>query len=56
MAQDLSDAVGDIAREAGVDVVGFGDVREALPAEFDHLPVGVSLGVVDPVMRLLFDR
>lgn len=56
LTQDLSDAVGGIAREAGVDIVGFGEVSEALPAEFDHLPVGVSLGVVDPVMRLLFDR
>ena len=51
--QVLTDSVGDIARAAGVDIVGFGNVSDALPAEFDHLPVGVSLGVIDPVMRLL---
>jgi len=53
---ELSATIDATARRAGVDLVGFGDVIEALPADFDHLPVGVSLGVVDPVMRLLTER
>ena len=42
-----------IAREAGVEIVGFGDVQSALPADFHHLPVGISLGVVHPAVRSL---
>jgi epoxyqueuosine reductase len=49
----LTAAVEDIAHEAGVDIVGFGDIREALPADFHHLTVGVSLGVVHPALRSL---
>jgi len=49
----LTAAMEDIARQAGVDIIGFGDVRAALPADFDHLPVGVSLGVVHPAVRSL---
>ena len=49
----LTAAMEDIARQAGADIIGFGDVREALPADFHHLPVGVSLGVVHPAVRSL---
>lgn len=49
----LTAAMEDIARRAGADVIGFGDVRAALPADFHHLPVGVSLGVVHPAVRSL---
>lgn len=49
----LADAVERVAREAGVEIVGFGDVREALTDDFRHLPVGVSLGVPHPAMTLL---
>ncbi|HZK47998.1 MAG TPA: 4Fe-4S binding protein, partial [Thermoleophilia bacterium] len=52
----LAESIDCIAREAGVDVVGFGDVREALPVDFQHLPVGVSLGVAHPAMTLLRER
>jgi epoxyqueuosine reductase QueG len=45
-----------MARDAGIDVVGFGDVRDALPQDFQHLPVGVSLGRVHPGMRWLRDQ
>ncbi len=55
-AHSIGEAIGSIAREAGVDVVGFGDVREALPRDFRHLPVGVSLGVAHPGLRLLSGR
>jgi epoxyqueuosine reductase QueG len=34
-------------------VVGVGQVEDALPEDFKHLPVGVSLGVVHPGMRWL---
>jgi len=51
--RSLGETIDCIAREAGVDVVGFGDVREALPRDFRHLPVGVSLGVSHPALRLL---
>ncbi|MCZ7663949.1 MAG: 4Fe-4S binding protein [Thermoleophilia bacterium] len=44
-----------IAREAGVDIVGFGDVRAALPPGFGHLPVAISLGVAHPAMRALLE-
>jgi len=54
--RSLNEAIDCIAREAGVDVVGFGDVREALPRDFRHLPVGVSLGVSHPALRLLRER
>ncbi|GAB4247951.1 MAG: hypothetical protein Kow00129_08600 [Thermoleophilia bacterium] len=40
-----------IAFENGVDVIGFGDVNEATPPGFRHLPVGISVGVVHPAMR-----
>lgn len=40
-----------IACEVGIDVVGFGDVHEATPPGFRHLPVGISLGVVHPAVR-----
>ncbi|MHB0980457.1 MAG: 4Fe-4S binding protein [Thermoleophilia bacterium] len=49
----LADAIERIAREAGAEIVGFGDVQEALTAEFRHLPVGISLGVPHPAMTLL---
>lgn len=52
----LADAVERIAREAGAEIVGFGDVREALTADFRHLPVGISLGVPHPALTLLRDR
>lgn len=54
--RSLEQTVDCIAREAGVEVVGFGDVREALPRDFRHLPVGVSLGVSHPALRLLRER
>lgn len=54
--RSLGETIDCIAREAGVDVVGFGDVREALPRDFRHLPVGVSLGVSHPALRLLRER
>ena len=31
-------------------VVGFGNLEEALPPDFAHLPVGISLGVAHPVV------
>jgi epoxyqueuosine reductase QueG len=34
-------------------VVGVGQVEDALPEDFKHLPVGVSLGVVHPGMQWL---
>jgi Uncharacterized Fe-S protein len=49
----LTAAMEDVARQVGVDVIGFGDVHAALPADFHHLPVGVSLGVVHPAVRSL---
>ncbi|MHB1344107.1 MAG: 4Fe-4S binding protein [Thermoleophilia bacterium] len=52
----LADAIERIAREAGAEIVGFGDVREALTVEFRHLPVGISLGVPHPAMTLLRAR
>lgn len=51
----LEAAVRRIAREAGVAIVGFGDVRAALPPDFRHLPVGISLGVAHPAMRALLE-
>lgn len=54
--RSLGETIDCIAREAGVDVVGFGDVREALPRDFSHLSVGVSLGVSHPALRLLRER
>lgn len=39
-----------VAREVGVDVVGFGELGPALPDDFEHLPVGISLGVAHPAM------
>lgn len=52
LGRGLADAIERIAREAGAEVVGFGDVREALTVDFQHLPVGISLGVPHPAMKL----
>jgi epoxyqueuosine reductase len=42
-----------IAHAVGVDVVGYGNLEEALPPGFKHLPRGIALGVVHPVLRVL---
>jgi epoxyqueuosine reductase len=42
-----------IAEAVGVDVVGFGNLEEALPPGFRHLPRGIALGVVHPLLRRL---
>lgn len=52
----LATAIERVAREAGAEIVGFGDVREALTADFRHLPVGISLGVPHPALTLLRAR
>jgi hypothetical protein len=44
-----------VARETGVDVVGFGELGPAAPEDFEHLPVGISLGVAHPLMRRLLE-
>lgn len=55
-AATLAASIEAIATQSGVDLVGFGDVREALTPEFLHLPQGVSLGVVHPAVTLLQNR
>jgi epoxyqueuosine reductase len=51
----LASDIAGIAERAGVEIVGYGDVREALVEEFRHLPVGISLGVPHPAVSLLHD-
>jgi epoxyqueuosine reductase len=52
----LTEQVLAIARSLGIEVVGVGEVREALPPGFNHLRVGVSLGVPHPGVRWLRGR
>ncbi len=37
----------ELALDCGADVLGFGDVSEALPPGFAHLPVGISVGMAN---------
>lgn len=53
MSRALAIEIEGIARDAGVEIVGFGDMRSALPPDFHHLPLGISLGVVHPAARSL---
>jgi len=54
--RSLEEAVRQCARDAGVDEVGVGWVKDALPEDFRHLPAGIALGVAHPAVRLLHER
>lgn len=51
--QELAREIEDIATSRGVDIIGYGDMRAALPKEFAHLPIGISLGIPHPAVSLL---
>ncbi len=54
-SSSLAASIHRLAGEAGVDVVGFGDLKQALPLGFKHLPRGIALGVAHPALARLRD-